>query len=132
MHPDILLISSDRRTRSLLFAQLREEGYDVLPTALVEKALFFLDRGLQPRLILLDVHAEDPAQTVERLLHCSTAPLVVLVGGYERERVRRAPRVAVVSRPISIGDLVQAVKHILDPPLDVRSNQAGTRPRPSE
>lgn len=116
---DVLLASADLEERRLLFAELKEAGYDVSPLPDLSYAIrAVLLRLLWPRLILLDVcgdrHAT-PAE-VERLLKLAPGVPVVLIAGtllresWEPLRPRLA---ALLHRPISIGDVVGVVRRAI-------------------
>ena len=67
----VLLVAAELSERRLLFGELLEAGYDVLPVAGFAPALgLLLQHAVIPRLILLDVQGDEHAtpQSVEHLL----------------------------------------------------------------
>jgi DNA-binding NtrC family response regulator len=116
---DVLLIAADLNERRLLYGQLLEAGYDVLPVPGLALALgSLLQRSVEPRLILIDVR-DDPEATPNSVQHVHElvpdVPLILLVGSIDRsawETLRS--RVAVwLARPITIGEIVEIVKQTL-------------------
>ena len=119
---DVLLVAADLNERRLLFAELLEAGYDVMPVPGMALALGAVLQGsVVPRLILLDVRGDEHAtpKSVEHLMTLiSAVPVILVVGSIDRslwEPVQ--PRVAaMLARPITIGKIVETVKQTLPLP----------------
>lgn len=119
---DVLLASADLEERRLLYAELREAGYEVMPVEGIRDAVRALLLGVvRPPLVLLDLHG-DPQATRERveqvLALLRDVPLVLIVGGiggdlWEPLRPRVA---ALLRRPIHLGEIVDVVRRIYAPP----------------
>lgn len=119
---DVLLIAADLDERRLLFGELLEAGYDVVPIPDFERALGeVLQHLVEPGLILIDV-GDDQKLTphaVDYLLKAAPAvPVIVLVGTINRaEWETMTPRLAaLLRRPITIGAIVETVKGVLPIP----------------
>jgi hypothetical protein len=118
---DVLLIAAALSERRLLFGELLEAGYDVLPVAGFALALgLLLQRSVIPRLILFDVQGDEHAtpQSVEHLLGLiPEVRLLLLVGVIDAVlwQPLEGRVAAVLHRPITIGRVVEAVRQILLP-----------------
>jgi DNA-binding response OmpR family regulator len=55
-HGQLLLVEDDDSLRRIIASHLRGQGYDVEEAASAEEALRFIDGGLRPALILLDLN----------------------------------------------------------------------------
>ena len=116
---DVLLIAADLNERRLLFGELLEAGYDVLPLPGLAPALgTFLQHAVAPRLILLDVQGDEHAtpKSVEHLAALSPGvPLILIVGSIDKALWDPLDRgvAALLHRPITIGQIVETVKQTL-------------------
>jgi len=116
---DVLLIAADRDERRLLFGELLESGYDVVPIPEFERALGeLLQHLIEPRLFLIDVGDDEELtpQAVDYLLKAAgIVPVILLVGTFNRAKWESlGPRLdALLCRPIAIGAIVEAVKGVL-------------------
>ncbi|HUE17002.1 MAG TPA: hypothetical protein VMR25_22685 [Planctomycetaceae bacterium] len=116
---DVLLVAADLTERRLLFAELLEACYEMMPVPGMGLALGALLQGsVEPRLILLDVQGDEQAtpQSVEHLLTLiSGVPLILVVGSIDRSSWESVqPRVAaLLARPITIGGIIETVKQTL-------------------
>jgi AmiR/NasT family two-component response regulator len=121
---DVLLIAANLNERRLLYGELLEAGYDVMPVPGAAIALGqLLQKSVEPRLVLLDVRDDQEVTTksVEYLLTLISAPLIVVVGAIDRElwTAIESSVAALLARPITIGQIVEAVKRTLPPPRAV-------------
>jgi hypothetical protein len=109
--------------RALLRAALREVGYDAIGTRSLGVARYQAapQAGRGPvRLVVLDqdVLADEEGRRLEELRRTSGAPVVLLAPAMRR--VREGPWVRVLRRPLSIGDLVQAIAALVPLPPEAR------------
>jgi hypothetical protein len=121
--PRILLVMPDQWPRALLRAALREAGYDAIGTRSVKGARFRLasDEGRGPvRLILLDqdVLTEDARGDVDELRRSSDAQLALLAPA--TRRVHEGPWSRIFRRPLSVGEVVQAIEQLVPLPAGAR------------
>jgi CheY-like chemotaxis protein len=119
---DVLLIAADLGERRLLYGELLEAGYEVLPVPGMALALGrLLQHSVEPRLVLLDAH-EDPEATPQAVRYLLTLapgiPLVPVLGSINRDQWEPiADQVAaLLVRPITIGKIIEAVQRILPAP----------------
>ncbi len=118
---DLLLSSADLEERRLLLAELMEAGYQVLAVpGLVYAIRALLLKIVAPPLVLLDVHSDEQAtpQEVERLMELARgSPVVLVVGALGSEAWGPLrPRVAAwLRRPVSVGEVVDAVRRLTPP-----------------
>ena len=118
---DVLLIAADLGERRLLYGELLEAGYDVLPVPGIAVALGrLLQHSVEPRLVLLDAH-EGPEGTPQAVRYLLTLvpgmPLVLVIGSINRAQWEPiADQVALLVRPITIGKIIEAVQRILPAP----------------
>jgi len=116
---DVLLIAADLNERRLLYGELLEAGYDVLPVPGLALALgTLLQKSVGPRLILLDVRddAEAGPNTVQQLLSLVPGvPLILVVGSVNRSEWEplRTRVAALLTRPITIGKIIETIKQTL-------------------
>ena len=116
---DVLLLAADLSERRLLFGELQETGYQVLPVAGLSVALGALLQGLvKPRLILINVEGDEHAtpRSVESLMGAAPhVPVILVVGAIGRSHWEplRGRVAELLSRPITFGEIVEAVKRIL-------------------
>jgi DNA-binding NtrC family response regulator len=116
---DVLLSAVDLYERRLIFGELLEAGYDILPLPGFAPALgALLQRTVAPRLVLLDVQGDEHAtpQSVEHLASLVPGvPVVVIAGSIDRALWEPlADRVAaLLYRPITIGRITERVKQIV-------------------
>jgi DNA-binding NtrC family response regulator len=121
---EVLLSSADLEERRLLYAEIREAGYQIMPVESILDALrAVLLKVAQPTLVVLDVH-DDPEGTrdhVEQLLALLPGvPLVLMVGGGSAEiwEPLRPHVAALLRRPIRIGEIVDVVRRISPSPVN--------------
>ena len=115
--PLVLIIASEWRTRALLGAQLREEGFDALGAQDEEEALARLSfRKLKPHIIFIDTLNLDLKAALERLSSlCKDVPLLICRGGLERDL--DCPwngRVVILQKPVTIGEIVNEIKNLIE------------------
>ena len=121
--PRILLVMPDQWPRALLRATLRETGYDAVGTRTVNGARMLLasEEGRGPvRLMLIDQGAltEDAAGDLDALRGDSDTPLVLLATVTHREPEGTWARI--LRRPLSVGDVAQAIEHLVPLPPEAR------------
>jgi CheY-like chemotaxis protein len=116
---DVLLSAVDLNERRLLFGELLEAGYDVLPLPGYAPTLArLLKHSVAPRLILLDVQGDEHV-TPQSVEHLATlvpdVPVVVIAGSIDRAlwELLAASLAAILYRPITIGRIVERVQEIL-------------------
>jgi DNA-binding response OmpR family regulator len=115
---EILLIAADWQFRTLVRAQLLEEGLSVRSLPSLEVALADLLRGgEQPQLTILDV--EEPHTEVRQLRDLwqltNQAPLLLCGGILNRALLERddLPPAQVLLRPFRVGDIVERARELL-------------------
>ena len=114
--PRVLLVMPEQWPRALLRAALREVGYDAIGTRTVRGARTLLTSGEgrgPVRLILLDQDAltEDAQEDLEMLRRDSDAPLVLLAPA--TRRVSEGGWTGVLRRPLTVGELAQAIERLV-------------------
>ena len=115
----ILLIAADRRTRSLTLAQLEAQGFDVTAEPGLRAAARAVSlRRLAPPLVLIDTSGDEHAtpENVAALLDATpSAKAIVLAGthGLSAWEPLRPRLAALLHRPITIGQIVEAVTHAI-------------------
>jgi CheY-like chemotaxis protein len=120
LHP-ILVVSADWQTRALLAAQLSEMSKRTVVSAPgVNEALGLVKiAGVQPALLVVDAGPEMAAKDVERLLEgVPGVPLVLCVSALRRSELDplRERCAAYLTRPVSVGEIVQAAVEVLATP----------------
>ncbi len=119
MRRDLLLIVADLDARRLILAELQEAGYEVMAVPGLKYGLKAVLRGLvEPPAVVLDVHGDDfctPERVRELLTLLPGVPMVLVVGAYERAAYEplREQVVAFLVRPVTVGEIVHAVRRVL-------------------
>jgi len=114
--PDVVLLGAEWQPRTLIRAQLIEEGFDVVATDNWSMMRRHLRPGLKPRLAIVDLKGLPDPSAVLKDLHVLMKPERVLVltaiGTVESAEVERLGfwRVA---RPVVINDLVEMVAQVI-------------------
>jgi DNA-binding NtrC family response regulator len=118
---DVLLVAANLNERRLLYGELLEAGYDVLPVSGVALALGkLLQKSIEPRLVLIDAR-EDPEALPASVEYLGTlipdVPLIVVISSVDRAiwQPVRSRDTMLLPRPITIGQIVAAVKQALPP-----------------
>lgn len=117
----LLLVGAELQERRLLYAELLEAGYEVLPLPGLLYAIRAMLLGkLAPPLIVVDVYGDDYGlpEHVEALIKTApSVPVVLVIGaiGHEAWQPLRGRVAALLQRPITIGQIVDAVRQRLPP-----------------
>ncbi|MGA2254636.1 MAG: hypothetical protein ABSG53_08250 [Thermoguttaceae bacterium] len=119
---DLLLVAADLEERRLLFAELQEAGYGVLPApGLLPAVQTVFLRLVAPPLILVDTQSDKYAtpEHMEELFQLAPGvPVILLISGIGGAAWKPLePRLtALLHRPIRIGEVVDVVRHTLGCP----------------
>jgi DNA-binding response OmpR family regulator len=108
--PDIVLLSSEWRSRALLRAQLIEEGFEVIATD--SWAMMREQMGAEALLAIVDLQdLADPAQVLTDLRAVMDSSHVLVLTAMNTVSPESIERLGfhVLERPISIGSVVAAV-----------------------
>ena len=106
----ILVVSRDRNFRSLLRAQLREEGFEAFGFETLDDAARALDTSAKPVLVcdLADAPESERSSLLSGWL--PQVPTLVLASAAERCEF---PGVQVLRRPVRIAEVLEAVKTLM-------------------
>lgn len=121
--PDVLLVMPDTRLRALISAQLQEEGYDVLPVSSLMQAFRLLQRGVAPRLIVLEaLGLHEYGEDILALMRLTPAPVLLLTSAMQEnpvseDQLRARSQLTILRRPFAISDLVKKVNALLHRPI---------------
>ncbi len=122
----VLVIARHRLTRSLIGAQLKEEGFEVMGFATIMEAAFQLtELGVRPDLLIVDTLEQALDQKTIDLLGkvCPETPLILIHGAcdYPSQLKWQAKRYK-LAKPVTIGQIVGKVKELN---VDNQSHQFG-------
>ena len=113
----ISIIAPGSLTRSLIGAQLKEEGFAVLGSATLEEAASQLSEvGSVPSLLVIESQGLEIDQRALDALGriCAEVPLLIIHGAWDKpSQLKWKAKVYELVRPMSIGEIVQEVKKIL-------------------
>jgi CheY-like chemotaxis protein len=115
----ILIISKDWKARTLLVAQLKEEGYQTFWVEDVHDAFKAVKaHEVKPDLILLDTFhlSVDPASLDQLQAQRGGIPLLICCSGSNDPLLSHPPPVAFchfLHRPVSIEEVIEKVKRLL-------------------
>lgn len=109
----VVLVSPDLKTRSLMRAQLLEEGLQVSAfQSLGDARQWLFIGGRVPDLLVMDVWRHTPSlEDLTRLSDISDrCPIVFLTGARDRVPADLEVIGEVIRRPVSIGDVVGRIR----------------------
>ena len=113
--PDIVFLDADWQSRTLIRAQLIEDGFEIVATESWTMMRRHLRPGSKPRLALVDLKDLPDPQDVLRDLRVLMKPERVLVltaiGTIPREDIERLG-FHVMPRPFVIEDLIREVRKV--------------------
>ena len=105
----VFVIGEDLTLRSLVRAELREHGIEALGMETVDEATRTIAAGAMPSAVVLDLASlRGDASTLEPL--AKRVPVVVVTSPNSSAPAWAA---AVLSRPVTVGDVVARVEMIL-------------------
>jgi DNA-binding response OmpR family regulator len=112
----ILLVEDDPDTRAVLFTAFTTKGFSILTADNAEEARDLLDRGIRPRLILVDLirpraSRGDLIEHLRAEAELCAIPTVVITGVPKREVSTIAD--AVICRPFDVATVVQTVRELI-------------------
>ena len=108
--PDIVLLAADWQPRTLLRGQLLEEGYRTVAFDEWDAAKTYLTSPFKPRLVVVDLQSLAGAGAIlDELKTLIDSKRVLLIGALGA-MANDSTGFDVVSRPITIGGIVAAVK----------------------
>lgn len=117
----ILLVEDEAAVRRVLAMTLARQGYKVTPCESGDAALAWLESHPAPDLVLTDIVMPGDTQGPEllRAIRARDEALpVIMISGYPRDAIAETDadldRSAILSKPISARDLVQAIESKLD------------------
>jgi two-component system, cell cycle response regulator DivK len=118
----ILVVEDDRESQAGLYSLLRGRGYSVLTADDGQQALDLLERGIRPRLIVLDLSLPKVSGP-EVLRYLQSDPIlrythvIVLTG---RENARASAVDIVFQKPIDMPPFLSTIDRLMQPPQDAR------------
>jgi DNA-binding response OmpR family regulator len=123
MERRLLFTSADWQTRAMTLALLQEQGYEVmaLPALRLGIKALLQDR-VEPPLALVDTK-DDEGATPEQLHYLREllpeTPIILLTGAFEQAVFAplRDTIDLVLVRPISVGEIVEAVQRLAPNPM---------------
>jgi DNA-binding response OmpR family regulator len=122
LEPQVLLIMPDRDERSLLMAELQEQGVQVAAEELASLAWHrVLTEGLKPKVVLWDCKLGLPDETLLEVVRRSEPDIgfVFLESiGCEVPEKLLSTQGKSVKRPISVGELAKVLIQSLTPPKE--------------
>jgi DNA-binding NtrC family response regulator len=116
--PHVLLVGAEWHPRTMLRAQLIEDGMDVEAVGSWDEAeLLLMRRALKPQLVLYDLagepNPEASLRTLARLVPTDRTIVLTAAGVLSPEAVGALGFSRVFARPFSVQDVVTAVRRVL-------------------
>jgi DNA-binding NtrC family response regulator len=130
--PTVWLIDADHWPRALLRAELIERGYDAIGFATLDEAIVRLarERPLRPGLVLIDLAGQELTRGAVALLSAGdVVPVIGLVGAVEAAEAQRLGFTALLRRPLSLGQIADAVRRQLAGATPPSSESPSAGPR---
>jgi len=113
----ILIVAYDLLFRSLLGAQLKEEGFEVLGVATLDEAVLQLGEvGTIPSLLIMESKELGIDQKALDLLGriCAEVPLLLIHGAWDKpSQLKWAAGIYELVKPLSLGQIVEKAKELL-------------------
>jgi CheY-like chemotaxis protein len=112
----LLIVEDDPDTRASLFELLTHQGYSVLTADDGQQALDLLERGIRPRLILIDLMTPR-VNGFDLITHLRTEPELrfiptIVTTAMPKEQVKVIAD-AVFHKPLDFGPLVSAIHSLV-------------------
>ena len=112
----IWIVNADHWPRAFLRAELIERGYDATGFVTLEDAIGRLRltraRDRRPALLVLDRHEQAMDETTSELLSHAGVPVLAVADLAHPSGERIGPIVEVLRRPLTIGNIADAVDRI--------------------
>jgi len=115
--PDVVLLCSEWPARALLNAQLVDDGYDVVTTDRWPIPRQHLRAGGKPRALVIDLQGlPDPDAVLDEVRHLIPPHRVVVIAALATMDAGRIRQMGfrVLVRPVAVGEVVAAVKEVLE------------------
>jgi hypothetical protein len=111
LRPVVWIVNADHWPRAYLRAELIERGYDAIGFVTLRDAItrLLLARSRRPRLLVIDLHGEVTDDRVRDVLLRERVPVLGIADGAHSAPETRAPFVAILRRPLTIGAIAEAV-----------------------
>ena len=114
---NVILIAKETLTRSLIGAQLMEEGFEVTGAASIAEAAAQVNtQGISPHLVIVDASEQDLSPKTVRLLSglCPQTPLLLIHGTSDSpSQLNWQGKICRLARPLTVGHVVDAVQRLL-------------------
>jgi hypothetical protein len=112
--PVVWLVDADHWPRALLRAELLERGYDAIGFASLDDAILRLatERRRRPRLVVVNLAGQDLTPGAVALLGAGGVPVFGLAAAAQSGG--DLGLTAVLRRPVSLGQIADAVQRALD------------------
>ncbi len=118
--PVIWIIDSQQWPRAYLRGLLIERGLDAIGFIDLHQALAALNEPdyAKPRILVVELHDLSPTEEELETLACLSMPMVALAGALElnQEWIKRVKWAALIKRPISIGQVADAIEKFVELP----------------
>ena len=112
--PDIVLLATEWQPRTLLRAQLLEEGYDTVAFEEWDGAKTYLTSPYKPPLVVIDLQGLAQVRPILNELKTLIDPARVLLIGALGAVTDDSSGFQVVRRPVTIGGIVEAAKACIE------------------
>ncbi len=119
--PQVLIVEDDPELREGLASLLNEEGFSLERASNGLEAIELLQKGLRPRLILLDltmpiVNGWEFRLYQQRDPELSSIPVVLITGGtYQRDELEWVRPAEVLSKPLDVNRLLTLARQHCGP-----------------
>ena len=115
--PLVWIVDCEQWPRANLRAELIERGYDAVGYIALAPVLSALHRASRPkpRVLVLDLRGQSVAEADFEKLAASSINVVIVGGAVELQQpgVGSRPWAAVLQRPITLGEIADAVERII-------------------
>jgi DNA-binding response OmpR family regulator len=114
--PDVFLLSAEWPNRALLRAELLEQGYEVAAADTWPMPRLYRQRGMKPRVIVVDLHGlPNPREVLDELRYVIPPDRVLIVSALGTVTHDAVSQLGyhVMTRPVSVGEIVAATSQLL-------------------
>jgi FixJ family two-component response regulator len=117
--PIVWIIDSQQWPRANLRALLIERGFDAIGFIGLHQALTALSEPdyPKPRIVVVELHGLSPTEEELEALARLPMPMIALAGAVElnQEWIKRVKWVALIQRPVLIGQVADAIEKLVEP-----------------
>jgi DNA-binding NtrC family response regulator len=111
--PIVWIVDAEQWPRACLRGELIERGYDAVGFETIPDALFALGRQPPPALVVVDLTGQTGQVAALEAFARRGCPLLLITGAVEASAAHAAPPATLLTRPVTLGEVADAVARLL-------------------